>query len=169
MKIFITIFEVQCKGSLTDPETLIHISQRYPIFGHPRAFKGALAYGVGQNPLKCLKDGRIFIFTSSFLNSIRNHVSCAVVWVEQQVAILNHIQKQSGKHANVSNYSAGSKATTFNQRPSWVINLIDTICQQNTLKCLWDVEENECLHQLKGFKLKLGSPLMKGYKEGYAY
>jgi hypothetical protein len=99
-----------------------------------------------------------------------NHVSSAVVWVEQQVAILNHNQKQSGKHSNVSlNNSAGSKATTFNQRPSWANNLIDTNCQQDTQKCSRDVEENECLGLLKGLTLKQANPLMKGYRVYYAF
>lgn len=93
---------------------------------------------------------------------------CAVVPVEQQVTFPNHIQKQQGKHSDVSLKSAGSKATTFNQRPSW--RKLDTDCQQNTAECSRDVGENECLGQLKDIALRLADSFiynMKGYREGY--
>jgi hypothetical protein len=94
---------------------------------------------------------------------------CAVVWVVQQVDILNHHKKQSGKHSNVSNISVSNKRRLTHDQQGAKANRYELSTENGGV--FRDVEENECLvTKLKGVTIRVWqfpNPLL-GYRGTYA-
>lgn len=125
---------------------------------------------VKLSDYRLFRRGFLFLWQKIY-NTTSTVISYAVVWIVQRMAILNHTQKQSGKHSGVSNISTGSKAQHLTSDQQGASKTHDTDCQQNTVKCLRDVEENGCLvSMLKGLIIKawlIPNPLL-GYRGNYA-